>query len=238
MKKLLITTTILFCISLSFSQNTSFGIRVGYNWSELQGNYGFKTLNSYTDYNKISENYFGLYLNYNFNKRYAIQPEINFKTRGFKYNNKQGLLGASWGGNASLNYVDIPLLLNYNYGINTKIKGFINFGPSINILVGGGKYDYYTWGDALPGGITYNYTRNIRNDFNKIDIAVIGGVGLKYLIQPKLALFSEIRTSYGITNATVSKEYIDENISSTWYYDNSHFLDFSIDFGIAYIFGK
>lgn len=228
----------LFYVGQSFSQNTSLGLRIGHNWSELQGNYGFKTLNSYTDYNKVSENYFGLYFNYSFNKRYAIQPEINFKTRGFNYNNKQDLIGASWGGNASLNYVDIPILFNYNYGINNKIKAFINFGPSINVLVGGGKYDYYTWGDAIPGGITHNYTRNIRNDFNKIDIAVIGGVGLKYIIKPKLLLFSEFRTSYSITNSTVSKEYIDENTSSTWYYDNTHFLDISIDFGIAYIFGK
>jgi hypothetical protein len=238
MKKLLFTLAVLFCMNLSFAQSTSFGLRVGHNWSELQGNYGFKTLYDNTDYNKISKNYFGLFLNYSFNKMYAIQPEINFKTRGFNYNNKQGLMGASWGGNASLNYIDIPILFNYNYAINTKSKVFINLGPSINILAGGGNYDYFTWGDAIPGGITHNYSRNVRDDFNKVDIGIIGGVGFKYSIQPKWTLFSEFRTSYSLTNSTVSKEYTDANTSEIWYYDNNHYLDISIDFGIAYILGK
>jgi hypothetical protein len=234
MRKLVITIVVLFSISFSYSQNISYGIRIGDNWSELQGNFGFKTLNDMTDYYKINKWYYGLYLNYSFNKMLAIQPELNYKTRGFQYHNSQGILGGSWGGNVKLNYIEIPFLFNCSYG--NKLEVFMNVGPSLNVLVSGGEYDYFVWGSQ--DGITHNYTRNIRQDFNKTIIGVIGGIGLKYLVQPRLLLFSEFRTSYGITSATEIKEYTDENTSTTWYYGNSHFLDYSIDFGIAYVFKK
>ena len=218
----------------SYSQNLTIGVRIGDNQSKLTGDYGLE--GEFTDYVSVNNFHYGIFLNYYLNNNLSIQPEINYKIKGFEYHTKEGIDGGSYNGNADFNYLEIPVLINYSYG--NKFKIFANCGPSINILISGGEYNYQTWSSHMPGGVTNYYSRNIKSDFHALTLGINGGVGIKYKIFSNVELFSEFQVSYDITDTTEKNEVIDENTGRVWYYNNPRYLDLSIDFGISYRLGK
>lgn len=225
-KLIIIILLILFTLNLR-SQDLSAGLRIGDNTSNLKGDYGFTR--DYINYMSINKFYFGIFIKYKLQNNIYIQPEINYKSKGFEYVS-DGWNGASWGGNANINYIEVPIQINYSYG--KKFKIFVNCGPSINFLISGGEYNYTTWSSA--DGIRNYYSRNIKSDFNSVMLGMKSGVGVNYEISTKTVIFTELGLSYDLTKSTKEKEIIDLNTGDTWYYNNTHFLDLSISLGISY----
>ena len=232
MKNLPLIYSFIFMVNIANSQNLSVGTHLGLNSSQISGNYGYKNLNSALDFNPINNATYGVFLNYGLNKNFAIQPELNYQTRGFEYNTKQGFISDSGNqGNAKLNYIDVPILFNYSYG--KKLKVIFNAGPSINILVSGGNYDYSA-SSAIPPGYTKYYMRDVKQDFTKVGFSIVGGIGLKYEINARFAIFSEYRVNYSISKSAANQEYADSKNQDTWYYKNTHFKDNSFQIGLSY----
>ena len=107
-------------------------------------------------------------------------------------------------------------------------------GTSINLLIGGGNYNYHPYHDAIPESC--EYYRNIKSDFNKITIGIAGGIGLSYCIFQSTELSVEFRYNYDLSNSAKNNEYIDPNTRDVSNYAQSHFIDKSVNFGIAYKF--
>jgi len=138
MKKLL---AIILCVTslTAFSQSNipidqenffRFGFKGGVNINKISGE-------SYKQ--GFNFNYeVGGFMQFNFSKRFGLQPEVNFVQSSSTFSNDQTDVYADLfqGGsqkNATLNYLEIPLLLNINVGESKHVK--IQIGPSYGALL-------------------------------------------------------------------------------------------------------
>lgn len=107
-----------------------FGIKGGVNINKITGqsykqgfNYNFQA---------------GAFMQFNFSNRFGIQPEINFVQSKSAFSNDatdiyDGLFLGGSQKKASLNYLEIPVLLNVNIGPSKRVK--IQAGPSYGGLL-------------------------------------------------------------------------------------------------------
>jgi len=107
-----------------------FGGKVGVNANKITGasykdgfNYNFQA---------------GGFLQFNFSKRFGIQPEVNFVQTSSEFTNDAGNIYDDIfrdGGQkkAKMNYLEVPLLLNLNLGTSKRVK--LQVGPSYGGLL-------------------------------------------------------------------------------------------------------
>ena len=106
------------------------GGKAGVNINKINGS-------SYND--GFRYNYqLGGFLQFNFNKRFGIQPEVNYLQGSAEFTDDatdlyDDLFRGGSQKNSTLNYLDIPLLLNINLGPSKKVK--FQIGPSYAILL-------------------------------------------------------------------------------------------------------
>jgi hypothetical protein len=107
-----------------------FGAKVGANINKIQGQAykdGFK-------YNFQA----GGFLQFNFSRRFGLQPEVNFVQTSSDFTNDPNEIyddifrGGSQK-NAKLNYLEVPLLLNINVGMSKRVK--LQIGPAYGGLL-------------------------------------------------------------------------------------------------------
>lgn len=115
MKKLLLFSAILFVTAPGpKAQETSFGLKAGYNSSSVKIKDG-------TDYDAKSGFHFGGLAHIHLNKNFAVQPELIFSTQG----------GEQPGSALRLNYLNIPVALQFMAG-----EGFrLQTGPQLGFLL-------------------------------------------------------------------------------------------------------
>lgn len=142
----------------STSNNSSFGIRGGINFSNLYSD-------EVDDNNVLTGFNIGFFANAPLAAGISIQPEINFTTKGaeLQYNNAvfQGT------GKFNLSYVEVPLLLKINLTKNFNIHG----GPYAAFLIN----SKITNEDA-DGNINFEEQVD-KDDLNKFDYGLAGGIG-------------------------------------------------------------
>ena len=132
-----------------------FGAKAGLNINKIDG-VSYKSGFNY--------NYqLGGFLQFNFSKRFGIQPEVNFVQSSSEFTDDatiiyEDLFGGGKQKTAKLNYLEIPLLLNVNIGESKHVK--FQVGPAfgarlsetIDSLKNGG--DFYKKSDwSAIGGI-------------------------------------------------------------------------------------
>jgi hypothetical protein len=107
-----------------------FGFKGGININKISGE----------SYNQgFNFNYqVGGFMQFNFSQRLGLQPEVNFVQSSSTFSNDKTDIYADLfqGGsqkNATLNYLEIPLLLNINVGVSKHVK--IQIGPSYGALL-------------------------------------------------------------------------------------------------------
>jgi hypothetical protein len=121
MKKIIgILVGIVLCSSLSYGQESSFGVKAGLNsftFSESQ----FKSRTSF---------HFGGYYNYMISDKFAIQPELLYSQQGAKFEFDLGFFVKA-SGTYAMNYLSIPVMAKYYVieGLN------LHAGPVIGILI-------------------------------------------------------------------------------------------------------
>ena len=102
-----------------------FGAKAGVNINKING----QSYKSGFNYNYQ----LGGFLQFNFSKRFGLQPEVNFVQSSSEFTNDQtdiydDLFRGGSQKNAKLNYLEIPLLLNINVGESKHVK--LQFGPA------------------------------------------------------------------------------------------------------------
>lgn len=138
-------------------------------------------LNSYTilgDNNNVYEPIFsyhaGLLGHIHFNTRFAFQPEVVFSVQG----NTHKIGGID--NQIKLNYVNVPLILQYMYDNGFRIEA----GPQLGIL---------TSAKSTMGTIVTDSKAN----YESTDFGVT--VGMSY-VKPSTGFGVDIRYNYGLTN--------------------------------------
>lgn len=107
-----------------------FGAKAGLNINKFQGQSykkGFR-------YNFQA----GAFLQFNFSKRFGVQPEVNFVQASSELTKdasdiSDDLFGGGDQHKAKLNYLEIPVLLNVNLGESKRVK--LQAGPSYGFLL-------------------------------------------------------------------------------------------------------
>jgi len=172
---------IIFYISLSFSQDRKieFGIKLGANY----------TISSVSEKgpvkfdNKIGGN-FGVFINYNISNKVKIRPELIYSIQNLDYEaNLFNVIDSSTElkkGTQKESYINIPLLLKYNF---TENFSFL-FGPQVGFIIN--SDDRFIFENEV-----------IIFDKAKDNLNLSGNLGLSLKINEKIE--TELRYNFGLT---------------------------------------
>ncbi len=153
------------------AQHTNIGIKGGLNAYNIKGD------NSSNNDMKYSF-HVGLLGHIHLDNQIALQPEIIYSVQGTKYKSN---------GNDSqlnLNYVNIPLLIQYMFDNGFRIEA----GAQLGIL-------------ASAKSEVGNITTEVKSNFKSTDIGAV--VGMSY-VKPSTGLGFDIRYNHGLTNINES----------------------------------
>jgi hypothetical protein len=107
-----------------------FGAKGGVNMNKISG----KSYKEGFNYNFQA----GAFLQFNFSNRFGIQPEVNFVQSKSEFTSDgtdiyDDLFGGGSQKKATLNYLEVPVLLNVNVGPSKRVK--LQIGPSYSGLL-------------------------------------------------------------------------------------------------------
>ncbi len=141
MKKILLTVMVLFTINGIIAQDhhVEFGLKGGVNFATLRADDN-NDLNSRTSF------HLGGLAHIHLSKQFAIQPELLYSGQGANFS----------GGNIKLNYINVPVLAQYMFGVGLRLET----GPQFGFLVG-----------AKSGDV------DVKDSFNGFDFSWAFGVG-------------------------------------------------------------
>jgi len=153
--KLVSLSAMLLICSLSFSQGLNFGIKGGASINKIDGR-SFKDEFTYGYH-------VGGFVTIGLGKKFAIQPEVLFNQFKTDTSSTFSSIYPSFNKvkNIKLNYLSIPILLNYNVANILTLQA----GPQFGILMDQNKKLLQNGQDAFKSG----------------DFAMLGGVQLKLL---------------------------------------------------------
>ncbi len=117
MKKIIVGIVALITSSATMAQVPKFGIKGGVNFATITSNYG-------ASYDFKVGYHLGLLAHIHVTPAFSLQPEVYYSTQGAK-------LGSNGSGTDKLllNYVNIPVLLQYNFDNGFRLQG----GPQLGI---------------------------------------------------------------------------------------------------------
>lgn len=118
--------------STSDSRNNGFGIKAGFNLSDLRG--GDK--DAYKDLESLKSYHAGIYAQFGLNDKISFQPELLFTRKGFdaqQFTVQSTTPGQTTGEKRQtrLDYIQVPLLFVYNVFDNVSL----HVGPQASLLV-------------------------------------------------------------------------------------------------------
>lgn len=161
------------------AQTFSFGLEAGANFTNFVGNGDLSQLG---DVNSAKLGFLGGgFLSLNFGNSFAVRPEILYEQKG------EAVSGT--GTTTELDYVEVPVLLKFNFG-NKDFNPALLIGPSFSL----------------------NTVKNVANsgnaDVNPADIGAIGGFEVdidKFLLSGRYELGLEnVAQNVDIQNGTIT----------------------------------
>lgn len=184
MKKTFTLFTFLFIfIVATIHAQTQFGISAGVTNASWKGN-AVQSLDQlvtiskgYLDTRGRTGFYAGGYAHIPLGGRVSVEPGIYYSQKGYAMKgdiqiSKLEFLGADANLQVQSHYIDVPVLLKVN-----PVSGLqLYAGPQLSYLV---KNNLHVDAGVL-GFSVLNRNMDITNQFNRYDIAVVGGVGYKF----------------------------------------------------------
>ena len=229
MKKtlLIILAISLFSVSKMNAQFI-FGPQFGLNYATLTG----------TDFSITAkpEWHAGLLFDLGLGKHFSLQPSVLYSKRGYKYDYQTQTTSVmntdttvttyvSTGVDATLGYIDIPVLLNYYCG---ERKGLmLSVGPQLSILATDKTAAFTTVTSSTNGGSPQTTQPETETEFKfkPTDISLVGQVGYKF---PTLLLLY-VRASTGFAKVQDNDVIVQEGNEGR---------NFTIAVGAALTFGS
>ena len=222
-KTLLIFCFLVFTTSLVFSQ-LSIGVKTNpifFNGSYIQGNYGNNSMGTTEDdyVGLFAFPNFGVLLNYEVGRNFAVQTEFNFKQQGVSQNKDKFE-------QINLSYFEIPLLIQYKGNSNPSL--FLNAGPSIKVKT---KAQYsYKFEDGENGR---KYC-NANDAFNSLVLTGNIGGGASFRLTNSLSVTGEMRVGYDLTQTAKKTESVKLSSLDDWYFNRTNILQVAGLIGLVY----
>lgn len=194
MKKIFLTAALLFgLVNIVSADPIGFGIKGGVNMANQV--YAMDSYNSGLNTDVIFGLVGGVFMDADLNNFLSLQPEVNFTMKGYQQKNAHvfftspsspAIAGYS---DVSLtftyNYLEIPLLLQFNAHLAPGLKGSLLVGPSVALLLNAnGHYTGTITGDSPIRG-------------SNLDFGMVLGAGMeidKFLL--------DVRYGLGLTSVT------------------------------------
>ena len=233
--------------SVATAQSLTVGIKAGSSTTTFRGDYSYSA-NMY-DNSKTNSLVLTEYLNYKLTSMLSVQAELSYQKKGFEYKTKRTVFDYAANGRAEFGYLQIPILLQISYG--NKLKAFANGGASINLLVSDGMHEHSSSTLMYPiiGPVyTQHIERieNIKSDFNKVTLGIVGSAGISYDITSSIGILGEFRVGYDLTKSAKNKEKLTiytllplpPGTPEPLYYKNTHFLSYTVQGGVYFRLSK
>jgi hypothetical protein len=133
--------------------------------------------------------HFGALLGFNLSESIALQTGLLFSTKGYRQveketideDNKYKVVGI-----LKLSYLEVPLLVSYNYSVKDNIKIYAGLGPVLGIAVGGKYVEKGTWtidgekeSEKESEKISFGNNEN-RDGIKRLDLGLIIQAGVQY----------------------------------------------------------
>ncbi len=168
MKKIVLSFALVMAAAAAFCQHSYLGIKGGANFSRFTVKDG-----EATDFR--TGFHAGLLSHIHLNKEFALQPELLYSAQG----DETKLIGNSTTIRRKLNYITIPVLLQYMFHNGFRLQA----GPQVGFLLNAKS--------ELAG-----ITTNLKNSFESTDLGLAAGVG--YLSPSGLGI--DGRYVFGLSN--------------------------------------
>ncbi len=153
---LMLVAIVLFWASPLWAENMMFGVKGGLGLANLSGG---DVYNNSIKYGGTG----GVFMRYTLSDILAVQPEALFAMKGAKYE-AEGLKSQE-----KVNYIEVPVLVRATMPNESKVKPSVFLGPAIGIL--------------LSNKITNGEEIDIKDDTKSIDIGVVAGAGVEYVLE-------------------------------------------------------
>lgn len=160
MKKLILCAVTLLSSIVLFAQDPKFGLKAGLNLATVTGSGG----DLKPGFNG------GVLAHIHITPAFSLQPEVMYSNQGTKYSSDHKLL---------LNYINVPLLLQYNFDNGFRLQG----GPQVGFLI-----------EAKDKVNNAEY--DVKNGYNTVDFSI--PLGFSYLGYSGFGV--DARYNIGVTN--------------------------------------
>lgn len=160
MKKVILTAVTLLSSIVLFAQVPKYGLKAGLNLATVTGSGG----DLKPGFNG------GVLAHIHITPAFSLQPEVMYSNQGTKYSSDHKLL---------LNYINVPLLLQYNFDNGFRLQG----GPQVGFLL-----------EAKDKVNNVEY--DVKNGYNAVDFSI--PLGFSYLGYSGLGV--DARYNIGVTN--------------------------------------
>lgn len=217
-----------------FAQDLSIGFKDGKSWTNIHYTV-FETYDNFLFKNRKDGRNSGIILNYQIDNHFSVQTELNFLGKGFKIEQLHVTTGGGYYGDYMMNYISVPLSVNYEIGKKLKYYGYgglsLNFlNSAVNNLTSTSTAD-----PNLPSCFDNSYDPT--DDFNKKEMGLIVGAGLKIPLCNNVKFFIDGRYESGLTGA-VKKDLEIEAYRYTSMIKDVYNKAFSVSWGILYMIPK
>lgn len=210
----------------SYAQENYFGVKGGISLPKLSGGGSNEVSRNYKS--RVAPN-FGAFFEFGINKKFSIQPEINFAGNGGKRKGLQPITqpvtglptlpdGVYYYGDfeteAVLNYLEIPVIVKYRFKPGSKFRFYLNGGAFYGRLLSAktktkGSSSIYLDKNKTPllippsnqplPPVSFDAETNIKDQVNHNNFGLTGGGGIEFA-RGKNYFFIDGRISYGLRN--------------------------------------
>lgn len=198
-------TTIFFLFAalatLSLRAQTTVGLRAGFGRSSLHAGSTFDAVTDRTG--RVGAVSLGAFVELPLSEVFSLRPGLEYTQRGTSVGLTQdvNLLGVKLplGARAktTFDYVDAPLLLQYNLPTRSNLQAYVIAGPSIGYAVSG---KLRTSARALIDvTITSTDVDLEAINYQRLHVAAVGGAGVRGRLGESATVFLEGRYEYGLT---------------------------------------
>lgn len=141
----------------------------------------------------------GVMFRYIEEKNFGLIAELNFMQRGWKEKFEE----SDYQYSHNFTYLELPIMTHIFFG-NQRVKGFVNLGPEIEVMLGNRISSNFSYQDAAEDEYFINDNRHIEQlsmkVSNKLDYGICAGAGMELNLNSKHSLLLEGRFYYGLTD--------------------------------------
>lgn len=141
----------------------------------------------------------GVMFRYIEEKNFGLIAELNFTQRGWKEKFEE----SDYQYSHNFTYLELPIMTHIFFG-NQRVKGFVNLGPEIEVMLGNRISSNFSYQDAAEDEYFINDNRHIEQlsmkVSNNLDYGICAGAGMELNLNSKHSLLLEGRFYYGLTD--------------------------------------